>query len=328
MNKLSWTDFSSLHSNSLGSYYCYISVFKKYNFVSHYRWTKIGFKIGKGIWQGYILSPCLSTSGEILGWTNHKLESRLPGETSKTSDMQMDDSTLMAESEKLKSPWWGRKSRVKKLAMNSTFKNLGSWHPVPSLHGKYMRKKWKQWQIFFSWAPKSLWMVTAAMKFNNTCSLEEKQSTGMGCRCLLRTNLESILKSRDITLPTKVCIVKAMVSPVVMYVCESWIIKKAERQRIDVFELWCWRRRESPLDSKEIKPVNPKRNQPWTFTGRTDAEAEAPIFWLMLMWRANSLEKTLMLRILKAAGEGDNKWWDGWMASLTQWTWVWANPRR
>ena len=64
-----------------------------------------------------------------------------------------------------------------------------------------------------------------------------------------------------------------------MYACESWIMKKAERQRIGAFELWCWRRLESPLDSKEIKPVNPKGNQPWTFTGRTDAEAEAPILW-------------------------------------------------
>ena len=171
---LNKTDFSSLHSNSLGSYYCYISFFKKYNFVSHYRRTKIGFKIGKGVWQGYTLSPCLSTSCEILGWTDHKLESRLPGEISKTSDMQMGDTTLRAESEELKSPWWERKRRVKKLALNSTFKNLGSWHPVPSLHGKHMRRKWKQWQIFFSWAPKSLWMVTAAMTFKDACSLEEK----------------------------------------------------------------------------------------------------------------------------------------------------------
>ena len=91
--------------------------------------------------------------------------------------------------------------------------------------------------------------------------------------------LDSTLKSRDITLPTKVCIVQAMVSPVVMYACESWIMQKAERQRIGAFELWCWRRLESPLDSKEIKPVKPKGNQPWTFTGRTDAEAEAPILW-------------------------------------------------
>ena len=75
------------------------------------------------------------------------------------------------------------------------------------------------------------------------------------------SNLDSILKSRDITLLTKVCLVKAMVFPIVMYGCESWTIKKAESRRIDVFELWCWRRFDSPLDSKEIKPVNPKGNQ-------------------------------------------------------------------
>ena len=76
------------------------------------------------------------------------------------------------------------------------------------------------------------------------------------------TNLDSILKSRDISLLTKVHIVKAMVFPVVKYRCESWTIKKTEHQRIDAFELWCWKTLESPLDSKEIKPVNPKGNQP------------------------------------------------------------------
>ena len=91
------------------------------------------------------------------------------------------------------------------------------------------------------------------------------------------TNLDSIFKSRDITLPTKVRLVKDMVFPVVMYGCENWTVKKAEHQRIDAFELWCWRRFLSPLDSKEIKPVNPKGDSPWIFTGRTDAEAEAPI---------------------------------------------------
>ena len=76
------------------------------------------------------------------------------------------------------------------------------------------------------------------------------------------TNLDNILKSRDITLPTKICLVKAMGFPVVMYGCESWTIKKVDRQRIDARELWCWRRFESPLDSKEIKPVNPKEINP------------------------------------------------------------------
>ena len=75
------------------------------------------------------------------------------------------------------------------------------------------------------------------------------------------TNLESILKNRDITWPKKVCLVKAMVFPVVMYGCESWTVKKAERQRIDAFELWCWRRLLSPLDCKEIQQINPKGNQ-------------------------------------------------------------------
>ena len=94
------------------------------------------------------------------------------------------------------------------------------------------------------------------------------------------TNLDSIFKSRDITLPTKVCLVKAMVFPVVMYGCESWTIKKAERQRIDAFELWCWEKTfESPLDCKEIQPVHPKGDQSWVFTGRTDVEAETPIRW-------------------------------------------------
>ena len=91
------------------------------------------------------------------------------------------------------------------------------------------------------------------------------------------TNLDSILKSRDITLPTKIHIVKAMFFPKVKDGCESCTIKKAECKRIDAFELWCWRRFESPLDCKEIQPVHPKGDQPWVFIGRTDAEAEAPI---------------------------------------------------
>ena len=80
-------------------------------------------------------------------------------------------------------------------------------------------------------------------------------------------------------MPTKVRLVKAMVFPVVMYGCESWTVKKAEHRGIDAFELWCWRRLESPLDSIKIKPVNPKGNQHRVFTGRTGAEAEAPILW-------------------------------------------------
>ena len=102
------------------------------------------------------------------------------------------------------------------------------------------------------------------------------------------TNLDNMLKSRDITLSTKVRLVKAMIFPVVMYGCETWTIKKAERWRIDAFEL-CWRcfwtvlvlekTLESPLDCKEIQPVHPKGDQSWVFIGRTDIGAETPILW-------------------------------------------------
>ena len=113
-----------------------------------------------------------------------------------------------------------------------------------------MGKQWKQCQTLFFWAPKSLLMVTAAMKLKDAYSLEGK----------LMTNLDSTFKSRDITLPTKVRLVKA------------------EHRRIDVFELWCWiRLLKSPLDCKEIQPVHPKGDQSWVFIGRTDVEAETPI---------------------------------------------------
>ena len=109
------------------------------------------------------------------------------------------------------------------------------------------------------------------------CSHEVKRRLFLGRKVM--TNLDSLLKGRDITLPTKVRLVKAMVFPVVMYGCESWTVKKAERQKIDAFELWCWRRLlRSPLDCKEIQPVHPK-DQSWVFIGRTDAEAEIPILW-------------------------------------------------
>ena len=94
------------------------------------------------------------------------------------------------------------------------------------------------------------------------------------------TNLDSILKSRDITLPAKVRLVKAVVFPVVMYGCESWTVKKAEHRRIDAFEPWCLEKTlESPLDCKEIQPVHGKGDQSWVFIGRTDVEAETPILW-------------------------------------------------
>ena len=111
---------------------------------------------------------------------------------------------------------------------------------------------------------------------NGDCSHEFKNHLLLGRKVM--TNLDIILKSRDITLPTKVCLVKAMVFPVVRYGCESWTIKKAEHQRIDTFELW-WEDSWESLDCKEIQSVNPKGKQSWIFIGRTDAKAEIPILW-------------------------------------------------
>ena len=109
------------------------------------------------------------------------------------------------------------------------------------------------------------------------CSYEIKRRLLLGRKVM--TNLDSILKIRDITLPTKVHL-KAMVFPVVMYGCESWRIKKAERRRIDAFELWCWRRLlRVPWNCKEIQPVHSEGDQPWDFFGRNDAKAETPVLW-------------------------------------------------
>ena len=109
------------------------------------------------------------------------------------------------------------------------------------------------------------------------CSHEIERRLLLGRKSM--TNLGGILKSRDITLPIKVRLVKAMFFPDVMYRCASWSIKKSECRRIDAFELWCWRTLASHLACKEIKPVNPEGNQSWMFIGTTDAEAETPIFW-------------------------------------------------
>ena len=113
--------------------------------------------------------------------------------------------------------------------------------------------------------------------FQNHFSHEIKRRLLLGRKVM--TNLDSIFKSRDITLLTKVRLVKAMVFPVVMYGCESWTVKKAECQRIDAFELWCWNTLGSPLDCKEDQPVHPKGDQSWVCIGRTDAEAETPLLW-------------------------------------------------
>ena len=141
------------------------------------------------------------------------------------------------------------------------------------------------------------------------------------------TNQDSIFKSRDFTLATKVCLVKAMVFPLVMYGCESWAIKKAECQRIDAFKLWCWR---------TLLRV------PWTARGSNQSilgeigpgcSLERLMLKLKLQYLATWCEELTHWKRpwcwerLRAWGEGDDRGWDGWMASLAQWTWVWVDSR-
>ena len=141
------------------------------------------------------------------------------------------------------------------------------------------------------------------------------------------TNLDSIFKSRDITLSTKVHLVKAMVFPVVMYGCENWTIKKAECQRIDAFEVWCWRRLlRVPWTTRRYNQSMLKEISPECSLERLMLKLKLQYFG-HLMWRADSFEKTLMPG--KIEGRRIRGWqrWDDWMASLTQWTWVLVNSR-
>ena len=179
-----------------------------------------------------------------------------------------------------------------------------------------MEKQWKQWQTLF-WRRRGASKITA----DCDCSHEIKRRLFLGRKVMI--NLDSILKNRDITLPTKVRLVKAMVFAVVMYGCESWTIKKAECQRIDAFELWCWRR--------PLRVPWPARRSNQSILKEISPECSLEGLMLKLklqyfdhlMRIADSFEKTLILG--KMRGEGDDRGWDGWMASPTQWTWIWVN---
>ena len=166
-----------------------------------------------------------------------------------------------------------------------------------------MGKQWKQWKTIF---------MGSKITVDGNCSHEIKRRLLLGRKAM--TNLGSILKSRDITFPTKVCLVKAMVFPVVMYGCESWSIKKAEHWRIDAFELWCWRRllrvpwtarRSNQSILKEISPE-------YSLDGLM-LKLKFQYFG-HLMWRTDSLEKTLMLGKIvgeRRRGRQRMRWLDG-----------------
>ena len=170
-----------------------------------------------------------------------------------------------------------------------------------------MGKQCKQWETLFSWAPKSLQIVNVAMKLKDICSLEKKAMT----------NLNSILKSRDITLLTKVRLVKSMVFLVAMCGCESWTVKKAERWRIDAFELWCWRRLlRVPWTARRsnqsiLKEINPEYSLEGLMLKLQ--------YFGHLMWRTDSFEKTLMLGKIEGRrrrGWQRMRWLDGITDSL------------
>ena len=157
-------------------------------------------------------------------------------------------------------------------------------HMKPSLHGKQMGKQWKQWQTLFLGGSK--------ITVDGDCRHEIKRCLLLGRKVM--TNLDSTLKCRDITLPTKVCLVKDMVCPVVMYGCESWTIKKAERQRIDASELWCWRLLRVPCTARGSNQSNLKEISLKYSLEVLMLKLKLQYFG-HLMQRIDSLEKTLML---------------------------------
>ena len=178
-----------------------------------------------------------------------------------------------------------------------------------------MGNQWKQWQTLF--------FLGSKISADGDCSHEIKRRLLLGRKAM--TNLDSILKSRDITLPTKVYIVKAMVFPVVKYRCESWTIKKAECWRIDGFKLWWWGRLlRVPWTARRsnqsiLKEINPEYSSEGLML-----KLKLQYFGHM-MRRTNSLGKTLILGKIEGRrrrGQQRMRWW---MASLTQWTWIWAN---
>ena len=234
----------------------------------------------------------------------HQLESRNAGRNINNL-INADDTTLMAESEEPKSLLMKVKEESEKVGLKLSIQKTKSMISSPIV----------SWQIDGEIVETVTDLFFGASKFtaDGDCSHEIKRHLLL--RWKVMTNLDRILKSRDITLPTKVCLVKAMVFLVVMHGCESWTIKKAEHQRIDAFELWYWRRflrfswmarRSDPSILKEISP---------------EYSLEELVLKLKLqyfghlMQRTNSFKRSWCWQRLKVGGEGDNRGLDGWMAS-------------
>ena len=255
-----------------------------------------------------------STSWETLGWKKHKLESRF-ARRNINNLRYADDTTLMAESEEeLKSLLMKVKEEREKVGLKPNIQKTKIMASIPITSWQTDGETLETVADFIFLGSK----ITA----DGDCSNEIK-------RCLLlrrkvMTNLDSILKSRDITLATKAHLGKAMIFPVVTYGCEGWIIKKAEYQRIYAFELWCWRkllrvpwtaRRSNQSILKEISPGVHWKEWCWSWNSNNLATSCEELTHLKRPW---------CLERLRAGGERDDRGWDGLMASLTQWTWVWV----
>ena len=232
------------------------------------------FQIGKGVHQGCILSPCLFNLYAEYIMRNPGLNEAQAGIKIAGRNINnlryADDTTLMAESEEeLKSLLMKVKEESEKVGLKLNIQKTKIMAIGPST----------TWQIDGETMETVTDFILEGSKItaDGDCSHEIKRRLLLGRKAM--TNLDSIFKSRDITLSSKVHLVMAVVFPVVMYGCENGTIKKAEQQRIDAFELWCWRRLERLLDCKELQPVNPKGNQSHLFIGRTDVEAETPVLW-------------------------------------------------
>ena len=271
------------------------------------------FQIGKGVHQGCILSPCLfNLHAEYIMLTARLDKSqagiKIAGRNIKNL-RYADDTTLIAESEEeLKSLLMKVKEESEKVGL------------------KLKRKKKK----FMASGPITWWQIDgetmetvtdfiflgSKITADGSCNHEIKRYLLLGRKAI--TNLDSILKSRNITLLTKVHLVKAMVFPVVMYRCESWTIKKAEHWRTDTFKLWCWRRllRDPWTARRSNESILKEINSEYSLEGLM-LKLKLQYFG-HLMGRADSLEKPWCWERLKA-GEGDNRGWDGWMASPIQW---------
>ena len=231
--------------------------------------------LGKPLVAEYIM--------QNVDWMKHKLESRLLAGRNINNLRYVDDTTLMAESEEeLQSLLMKVKERSEKAGLKFSIQNTKIMVASPITSWQIEGKQNGNSDRLFSWAPKMA---------DGDCSHEIKICLLHGKKAM--SNLDSILKSRDITLPTKVHIVKAMVFPIVMYIYESWAIKNAERRRIDAFELWCWRRLlESPWTARRSNQLILKEISP-------EYSLESLMLKLQhlghLMRRTDSLEKTLML---------------------------------